>query len=95
MFCSSKNKDELWPTLLEKAYAKKFGSYSIIEGGHTDRALDDLVAGIPERINLDFPNLQELWARIYNEHKVLESYLGASSNSHKDGDKASSGTGIV
>jgi len=91
-FCNSKNGDELWPTILEKAYAKKFGSYSIIWGGHIDRALDDLVGGIPEVIDLrgsnDTANLQKIWDKVYQEHKDIGSYLGAGSVSHKDGDKA-------
>ena len=32
-FAKSPSGRELWPCILEKAHAKKYGSYSAIEGG--------------------------------------------------------------
>ena len=46
----STNPKEFWVTILEKAYAKKYGSYSIIEGGHTSKALAELTNGVPSII---------------------------------------------
>jgi hypothetical protein len=48
---------ELWPIVLEKAYAKKFGTFSIIEGGLIDNALADLTNGIPKRVEKDQNNI--------------------------------------
>ena len=41
-FCTSKTAGELWPSLLEKAFAKFYGSYSAIRGGHFGIALTNL-----------------------------------------------------
>ena len=35
-FATSVDELELWPTILEKAYAKRYGSYSAIVGGFAD-----------------------------------------------------------
>ena len=43
---------EIWPLLLEKAYAKMYGSYSAIEGGQVGRALEQLTNGA--HLNIDF-----------------------------------------
>ena len=48
LFCRSRDKGELWPVLLEKAFAKAFGSYQKVAGGFTGAALAKLL-GRPER----------------------------------------------
>ena len=53
IFTSCENQREIWAAVLEKAYAKKYGSYSTIEGGFSDLALAELTNGIPETISLD------------------------------------------
>jgi len=42
------NGKELWPMVLEKAYAKLHGSYNYIEGGKVQYALADMTDGFPE-----------------------------------------------
>ena len=51
VFASTPTQTEIWPCILEKAYAKKYGSYTIIAGGMVDLALADLTNGIPEVMN--------------------------------------------
>lgn len=65
-FVSSSDRTELWPIILEKAYAKKYGSYSIIEGGFTDLALSELTNGIPEKIPIEEDtNTVKLWQKLH------------------------------
>lgn len=45
-------KSEFWAPLLEKAYAKFYGSYGAIEGGQISEAMVDFTGGIVERYNL-------------------------------------------
>lgn len=53
VFCSNKQEpDEYWGPLLEKAYAKVYGSYENLEGGQTYDALVDMSAGVPEQFQL-------------------------------------------
>jgi hypothetical protein len=95
VFGRSLNIDELWVAILEKAYAKKYGSYSIIQGGHAHLALAELTNGVPRLILTEKErNLEKLWLEIMNYHKE-GAMLGAGSNSHEDGDSATSRLGIV
>ena len=95
IFVTTKTRTELWPAILEKAYAKKYGSYSTIAGGLVDIALSELTNGIPETYKKDEnENLQKLWDKVLDA-KQEGAFLGAGSPSHPDGDRATSDDGIV
>lgn len=50
---------------LEKAYAKKGGSFEGIEGGFVDAALTDLTNGVPETWMFeDHSNPRNLWSNL-------------------------------
>ncbi|MES1907875.1 MAG: hypothetical protein MHM6MM_000909 [Cercozoa sp. M6MM] len=95
---------EIWVSLLEKAWAKLYGSYAAIEGGWVDQALADLTGGIPSRIKLkeldkpgsnggiDSPD--KVWAAMLEYHK-LGHLLGAGSPSGSDSPENASALGIV
>lgn len=87
---------EIWPLLIEKAYAKLYGSYSAIEGGLVEKALESLTNGAPLR--LDFRdkeveqqyNTGELWSKMvfWKEKNYL---MGCGSPSGSDTDVSSLG----
>ena len=58
---------ELWPLLIEKAYAKMNGGYANIEGGLVSKALQCLTNGIPINISMKDEDVEqqfntgELW----------------------------------
>jgi hypothetical protein len=95
-FVRSESGLELWPMILEKAYAKFYGSYENIEAGKVQYALADLTGGQPEQIKLETvsDNLNAFWTRIMAYFKA--GYLmGAGSPEHEMGDRAVSENGIV
>jgi len=87
---------ELWPAVLEKAYAKFYGSYSLIEAGKVQNALADLTNGFPDCISLveNGKNDRWLWEKLkasFNHGDLL----GAGSHSHPEGDRHIGESGIV
>jgi hypothetical protein len=73
---SKTNEIELWVMLLEKAYAKAYGSYWDIVGGDPAVALRDLTGAPFERID-DFKNVEAAWKRVMdanNKNYVLTCF---------------------
>ena len=52
IYLRSVEKNEFWGALLEKAYAKLYGSYKSLEEGSTNDAAVDFTGGIPEAMDL-------------------------------------------
>jgi hypothetical protein len=52
LYTRSKDSQQIWPLLVEKAYAKMHGSYGALPGGTIAYALRDLTAGAPQTISL-------------------------------------------
>lgn len=53
IYCHSKNNNEFWSALLEKAYAKLSGCYESLEGGNTGDAVVDFSGAVSEAINVE------------------------------------------
>ena len=70
LFAQSSDRKELWVSLLEKAYAKFYGSYKSLEAGYVIDALVDLTGGAGEVVSLKDNDAAlatvsgALWARV-------------------------------
>lgn len=94
VFTRSPHDTELWALFIEKAYAKKYGSYQAIEGGFVDITLSELTNGIPETIEFSDTCPTALWETMI-QMKKEKAFLAAGSPSHPQGDSAVSPEGIV
>ena len=65
LYMHSRDNNEFWSALLEKAYAKLHGSFESLKGGTTSEALEDMTGGLTEFIDLANPpnNLMEMMIR--------------------------------
>ncbi|XP_008787933.1 calpain-type cysteine protease ADL1-like [Phoenix dactylifera] len=95
-FATSRKYNELWVSILEKAYAKLHGSYEALEGGLVQDALVDLTGGAGEEIDMRSAQAQidlasgRLWSQLL--HFKREGFLlGAGSPSGSDVRISSSG----
>ncbi|KAJ7980590.1 calpain-type cysteine protease DEK1 [Quillaja saponaria] len=88
-FATSKKGNELWVSILEKAYAKLHGSYEALEGGLVQDALVDLTGGAGEEIDMRSAEAQidlasgRLWSQLLR-FKQEGFLLGAGSPSGSD-----------
>jgi len=57
------NGNELWVMILEKAWAKIYGSYGMIEAGLTRECLHDLT-GAPTKTMFNDEDHEEIWMNI-------------------------------
>eukprot|EP01064_Diplonema_japonicum_P012097 TRINITY_DN19569_c0_g1_i1.p1 TRINITY_DN19569_c0_g1~~TRINITY_DN19569_c0_g1_i1.p1 ORF type:complete len:1580 (+),score=322.90 TRINITY_DN19569_c0_g1_i1:62-4741(+) len=94
LFASSPESEELWPAVLEKAYAKLHSSYESLEiSGDIAHALSDLTGGLVETIHLLTAKSKEtlkcglLWEKLQNAVRdqcpvglVLDSDKGTCHN---------------
>ncbi|KAK9274194.1 hypothetical protein L1049_019008 [Liquidambar formosana] len=95
-FATSRKGNELWVSILEKAYAKLHGSYEALEGGLVQDALVDLTGGAGEEIDMRSAQAQidlasgRLWSQLLR-FKQEGFLLGAGSPSGSDVHVSSSG----
>ncbi|XP_028996048.1 calpain-9-like [Betta splendens] len=84
IFVHSKNSDEFWPALLEKAYAKVCGSYTDMNAGSPAEAMVDFTGGVHVCIQLSNapPNLWGLMYRAGKSHTLMGcgTHQGTSAN---------------
>ena len=62
MFSHGADPNELWVPLIEKAYAKLYGSYDQLNNGTTSEGLIDLTGGVPiKTLELNEKNKETVW----------------------------------
>jgi calpain len=65
IYVKSATENEFWPALLEKAYAKLYGSYESIKSGSACEAMVDFSGGCSEIIH-EIPHTQKEQDNLYN-----------------------------
>ncbi|ELU07186.1 hypothetical protein CAPTEDRAFT_98040 [Capitella teleta] len=78
--------NEFWAALLEKAYAKLYGCYENIDGGHINDSLVDFTGGISEVIHLNEApaNLFQLMYRTLRMNSMVGCAINATSHREED-----------
>lgn len=85
-FIRSSEKNEFWSALVEKAYAKFYGSYDILHGGNTCEAQEDFTGGIAEIYHLKNPpiNLYTILTKAFEKNSLLGCGIDADESSREE-----------
>ena len=96
-FAHSHDNVEIWPAIIEKAYAKLYGSYSAINEGKVHMAMADMVEnGFPEELTLaSFKNNLALFTNMLRNLDKNGALLGCGSHNREGGDNFCNEEGIV
>ncbi|XP_059838205.1 calpain-9 [Hypanus sabinus] len=94
VFLHSASNDEFWSALLEKAYAKLYGSYESLKGGSTMEAMEDFTGGMGEVFDLKEapPNLFTLIKKVLNRGCMLGCSIDITSAAETE---ARTQTGLI
>ncbi|VIO92639.1 Hypothetical thiol protease C06G4.2 in chromosome III, putative [Brugia malayi] len=82
LYMHSRDNNEFWSALLEKAYAKLHGSYEALKGGTTSEALEDFTGGLTEFFDLTQPpkHLMEMMMRGFEMGSLFGCSIEADPN---------------
>eukprot|EP00949_MAST-11_sp_MAST-11-sp1_P000992 g992.t1 len=92
------NFEELWVPLVEKAFAKYYGSYAALETGFPHFGLQDLTGGEAEHISIGSASrgaAKELFWQKIKKYKYNKYLLGAGTVSSDSADKEILDSGLV
>ncbi|KHN84956.1 Calpain clp-1 [Toxocara canis] len=80
LYMHSREHNEFWSPLLEKAYAKLHGNYEVLKGGTTSEALEDMTGGLTEFVDLKQPprNLLQMMFRGFEMGSLFGCSIEAS-----------------
>ena len=85
--CQLSSQGEMWPAVLEKAFAKLHGSFEALDGGHSDDALNYLCGGHCKKFDLTVADSEHggadaVWEQLVEEaplaHPERASFLSCS-----------------
>ena len=83
-FSNLDDHNEFWSALLEKAYAKLYGSYESLRGGSTNEALVDFSGGCSEHFdkndleNCTAGDLFDIMMKAFDRSSMLSCSIGKS-----------------
>ncbi|XP_040582938.1 calpain-A-like [Lepeophtheirus salmonis] len=90
----SLSEDEFWISMLEKAFAKMYGSYEAIEGGMPLEAMIDLTGGIAERYELKRDNIDQIYKYLRRSF-VHQSFITCSRKGEWRASNIPEGNGLI
>lgn len=94
IYMHSQDHNEFWSALLEKAYAKLYGSYEALKGGFTADALEDFTGGIIEDYDIKDMPKEQLLALIVRGFQMGSLY-GCSIDADPEVTEARCDNGLV
>ena len=92
-YMGSARDSDRWVNFVEKAYAKAFGSYQIVDGGFEIEALRDLTGAPYEKIQgEDFSNANKIWYKVQKADR--KGYLMVTSTEGQEEREAERDDGL-
>lgn len=90
----SREHNEFWSALLEKAYAKLYGSYEALDGGMMSEALEDMTGGLAEIMDLSKVEARSMLGIMMRGFE-MGSMFGCSIDADPDSYEAKLDNGLV
>ncbi|KAG5892550.1 hypothetical protein JTB14_034233 [Gonioctena quinquepunctata] len=86
VFTRARDENAFWTPLLEKAYAKLYGSYANLKGGMSSESLSDLTGGLNEKFRADSTHWKDNIFYIMKDGFAKKSFLACAAVFDKPAD---------